>query len=275
MRRKTGTGSSESRPAGTRRACPRFPQAGAFTLTEVLISIAIMGVGLTMAAALFPSAIKENEKSFNSSTGTLIAQNGLAIAKAVLTTSNLRDPSGTIIPWPANLVAIADETHVQNIPRNDQHYPRSLPLDPDEKIRGFVLLGRQIGTGVQQLISVSYSRFQSRSVAMHDVLSVNIADDPNPYPAQSLLSNIPIDDWRFFQRGGLVITSEGRFARIVELRYRNVAVVRPQLPSNPSDIWTIVEVVNPNPLPANWSTWPLGGRSPAMSVMVTRTALRD
>ncbi len=259
----------------------RIPHS-AFTLTEVLISIAIMGVGLTMAAALFPSAIKENEKSFNSSTGTLIAQNGLAIAKAVLQESTVTwDPIN-----PSDLVRIADESTLGTalISLEDQHYPMgtiNTSLGPDEKMRGFVLLGRQIETtGTQLLIAVSYSRFQNDAVAVHRVPappaspSVVIGDDPNDM-SQSLLSGIPGDELRFFQRGGLVITSEGRFARIVGAQGAQV-VVTPQLPTKTNEtLWTIVEVRRLAPDPANWSTWPLRERSPAMSVMVTRTALRD
>jgi len=57
---------------------------GGFTLAELLIAIGILGVGLTMSAALFPTGAQANERSADDLRGTLICQNALALAKTQL-----------------------------------------------------------------------------------------------------------------------------------------------------------------------------------------------
>lgn len=54
----------------------------AFSLVEVLIAIGIMGVGISMAAVMFPAAIKENTTSTYNSMSTMLCQNGLALVQA-------------------------------------------------------------------------------------------------------------------------------------------------------------------------------------------------
>ena len=56
--------------------------ARAFTLTEMLIAMGIMGIGLTMVSAMFPAAIKQQSLTFQDTIGLQICNNGLAIAKS-------------------------------------------------------------------------------------------------------------------------------------------------------------------------------------------------
>ena len=55
-----------------------------FTLTEILIALGILGIGLTMASALFPAAIKQEAASIHEAVGSQAAKNGIAVAKSVL-----------------------------------------------------------------------------------------------------------------------------------------------------------------------------------------------
>ena len=71
------------------RAVGSSARASGFTLAELLISIGILGVGLTMSAALFPAGLEANKNSANDLLGTMICQNGLAMAKARVTTLHL------------------------------------------------------------------------------------------------------------------------------------------------------------------------------------------
>ena len=109
--------SRTSRPRVARASCPRTTTAnrgrdvrgtrgqdardtitsrnGGYSLIELMIAIGIMGVGMTMAAALFPTAIKQNQSTFADMQGMMLCENGLAIAKTnfvhnlgTLTTTN-------------------------------------------------------------------------------------------------------------------------------------------------------------------------------------------
>ena len=64
-----------------------------FTLAELLIAIGILGVGLAMAAALFPAGAKANKDSADDVLGTIVCENGLAIAMRKLETVHV-PPNG-------------------------------------------------------------------------------------------------------------------------------------------------------------------------------------
>lgn len=119
------------------------PHGRGFTLTEVLIAVAIFGVGLTMAAALFPAAIKESERSFSSQIGAIVAQNGLSTAKAVLKPNDIAGPA---------LAVLSDEDI-----GNPKIAPSVLRYAEDANM-GTVVLGRKLADNDFQLVSVSYKK---------------------------------------------------------------------------------------------------------------------
>ncbi len=55
---------------------------GGFSLAELMIAIGILAVGLVMAGSLFPAAMQANRRSVKDVMGSIICENGLAIAKA-------------------------------------------------------------------------------------------------------------------------------------------------------------------------------------------------
>ncbi len=57
-------------------------RAAGFTLMEVLLSIGILGVGLVLAAALFPAALLHNRTSAANTLGTLVCENTLTVVRA-------------------------------------------------------------------------------------------------------------------------------------------------------------------------------------------------
>ena len=79
-------------------AGPSKPVCGrrGFTLAELLIAIGILGVGLTMSAALFPAGLAANKNSADDLLGTLICQNGLALAKMTLRSGDLTVPGSFV-----------------------------------------------------------------------------------------------------------------------------------------------------------------------------------
>ena len=139
---------------------------GGFTLTEVLIAIIVMGIGLTMAAALFPAAMKETETSINDVNGTIIAANGMDIAAGVLAADS------TDFPAPDTWYVFADADNTSIIPAGLQQYS-------GEPNRGFVILGRQLAAGRNeyQLVSIAYWKNAGGDVTAEELSG--FAVDPN------------------------------------------------------------------------------------------------
>jgi prepilin-type N-terminal cleavage/methylation domain-containing protein len=63
---------------------PHHCKAGGFSLVEVMLAIGILAIGLAMTMSIFPAAVAQNEASFDTVLGNLIAENGLAIAETRL-----------------------------------------------------------------------------------------------------------------------------------------------------------------------------------------------
>jgi prepilin-type N-terminal cleavage/methylation domain-containing protein len=66
------------------RTCQRQRGRRGFTLTELMLAILVLGISLSMAAALFSAAAAESNTSLRRIMGTVIAENGLSIARAKL-----------------------------------------------------------------------------------------------------------------------------------------------------------------------------------------------
>jgi len=116
-------------PAATRRRRRTHPPG--FTLAELMISIGVLGIGMTMAAALFPMGLRESQDSAKYSQATMMMENGLAVARAALRRWTLTSTS---------LVCIADEQKIDNIdPGQLIHFPNGV-----ESRRGFTILARKI-----------------------------------------------------------------------------------------------------------------------------------
>jgi len=150
-------------PAGRAKGCGERLRGG-FTLTEVLIAIIVMGIGLTMAAALFPAAMKETETSINDVNGTIIAANGLDIAASVLTQDDVSDP---------NFVVLTDHDASDPTPE----IPTGLEQYGDNANRGFVILGRHLGDDQYQLVSVAYWKNAGGDVTAEKLAGFSV--DPN------------------------------------------------------------------------------------------------
>jgi hypothetical protein len=96
-----------------------------------MISIGVLGIGMTMAAALFPMGLRESQDSAKYSKATMMMENGLAVARAALRRYPLTSTS---------LICIADEQKIDNIdPGQLIHFPNGL-----ESKRGFTILARKI-----------------------------------------------------------------------------------------------------------------------------------
>lgn len=68
----------------TKHRIHRTSARAGFTLMEILIALSIFGVGLAMAAALFPAAVGEHEKAVEYTLSTMMCNNAIAQAKSQL-----------------------------------------------------------------------------------------------------------------------------------------------------------------------------------------------
>jgi len=140
-------------PGPPRTTCPagtRARRAG-FSLAELLISVGILSIGLSMCATLFPAALKENERSLNNVLGTLICENALSLGKVSL---NGDDPDRDD---PANEV---ENDVLQDWSAKGLGSGSLYPYGVSGKL-GCILLARKIEHGGYQLVAVAYRKRKS------------------------------------------------------------------------------------------------------------------
>lgn len=119
---------------------------GGFTLTELLIAVGILGVGMTIMAVIFAAGITDVQVAVSTSGSQMIASQGKSAAERKIKASNITTNS---------LVVLASPAVTNLISADDQKSPQGDPA----AIKGFILLGRKIpNTSSQQLVSVAYRR---------------------------------------------------------------------------------------------------------------------
>ena len=79
---------------GPRRQ-PAARCGGGYSLMEVMIAMGVLAIALPMVATVFLSGALENAKSIETTMGTLVAENALAIVRARLTHADLMERFGT------------------------------------------------------------------------------------------------------------------------------------------------------------------------------------
>lgn len=223
----------------TARPGPSAPRGG-FTLAELLIAIGILGVGLTMAAALFPVGIEANRNSANDLMGTLVCENGLALAKATLRRSQV-DQDGQFRQCAID-------------PANQQY-----PIDA-ESYMGFFVLARTVNYAVNdyELLVVSYRRHpEGGNVTLRQAEGTSSTD------GDTGTGYFNFSDSRYAQVGSPIMVRDAHYisrAKIVALNEKNATLDVPLKPGGVS-----VYVVHQEDVP----------RSPGMRAMSIRTSLRD
>jgi prepilin-type N-terminal cleavage/methylation domain-containing protein len=62
-----------------------------FSLSEILVATAVLGIGLVMVIAVFPAAVEINKDSTNDVMGTMICENSLNMVKVTLRRAEVTD----------------------------------------------------------------------------------------------------------------------------------------------------------------------------------------
>jgi prepilin-type N-terminal cleavage/methylation domain-containing protein len=219
-----------------------------FSLVELMIALGILGIGFAMAAALFPAALKQTELSYNDTIGTIIAQNGLAVARAILTGSAVGvDPNVHVIaqdgaigpPIDPNLRAYHDDPNA---------------VTPD---KGFLVLGSQpVGSDTKLLVIVAYAKKNpGASVRAEEVQLVGtIGIDYTGTIQGPYIDKVKV-------HSPLILKSGAGYATITDVNATNgkVTLDHNQLAGLGGNAWVIVEQGQ--------------GVSPAIAVLVARVAL--
>lgn len=236
IREQFGVVASADRPAQTRRG---------FSLVEVILAISILGVGMTMVAALFPAALKENESSVNDVLGSLICQNGLAVTRAKVA------------------AAAYDNTY------SEPYATKNDPANPDRF--GFVSRSWPAAGAAENdfrinVVSYRLSNAANKAV-LHPVLAATTSIQD--HPTNAALSDLVVAavDVSWLQPQSPVLFKDGTYAKILTVK-GSAAVLDRHLTATPSVDAYIVTETDSSDKPV------LNAVSPAMSTLMTRSTLR-
>lgn len=253
-----------------------------------------MGVGLSMAAMLFPVAIMENEASVNASVGMNICANGLAIAKTVFRHNAL--PNGSTFrdqplpsvadqcypvpstPDPTGTGANNEDDYWMEDPSNANiYYPRTL--------KGFLVFAGEVTPGAgqnnYQLVIVSYAKTYQTYTIEADRANAIPTGAGNPLNIQTNVTTGEDeiqnpDDFPpvYLQPDRMVVFLNGQFARIASKTDKNdpskiIYYFDRPVPTGGQDVWFVVEKDDTTPTPIVLTD------SPCMSALANRTAVSD
>lgn len=224
-----------------------------FSLAELLISIGILAIGLAMSASLFPAALKESERSVNSSLGTIMCENGLALAKAALRGDNESAASN-----PSHEVREVTLQNMTSLLGAGAKYPYGV----DGKM-GLLLLARKIKADSYQLVTVAYRAFKGTNtggqVIAKSVSGLTIVDDGK---GDTKGTQVNGGSGQFRVGSPLILTASGDFGMIVSTNAtRTTATLDRRLDAQTGAGFVVQEATITN-------------ASPTMAVMTTQTGLK-
>jgi len=217
-------------------AAPSADKRTGFSLTELLVAIGVLGIGMTMVAALFVTGLAQVRMSLGVSDSTVVAANGIAVAKMFLAAGDVTSTTLTVI---------ADGGKTTKISAAFQKSPYD---DPDTN-KGFVILARDCGNEAHQLVSVAYAKTGGGNVtAVTVTCSVSSAKQVTFTTNTNLNVGSPV-----------IVAASGEYARIVSVSGNTVTLDHELSIGNGATAYVIVET---------------GAGSPATGVHVARTALK-
>ncbi len=245
---------------------------GGFSLAEILIATAILGVGLAMVMAIFPAAVEVNKDSTADVLGTILCENGLAVVRASATTPLVMNPT----TGAENNVFT---TSVVSLGWRDLAYPSG-----DGNVRGFLVLARQPdpSRNDHHLVIVAYRKSDYRNT-VYPVALRSARFDPNlgtndANATYFFVTNKFGDETRFLKVGSPVIDpATGAYATILAVSGTVAVLDRPVGgPSTAIANPLVIVECQPGTQPAEVPNKLVStGVSPATFVMTARTALRE
>ena len=226
---------------------------GGFSLVELMIAVGILGVGLIFSLALFTAAVKENASSANSSMGTLICKNALAVARIRLKNGPSAIAIGTTFgPIPAGKLGLGDLAY---------------PIGSADTTRGCVVLGARMRGGEGNpindylLVFVAYKKNETGHSVEARQLGCTVGANATSLTAA--------DQETWLQIGSPVIAPNGQYAWIIAVDGDTASLDRAI--DETADVvgpYVIVELNSPGGAV-------FGKISPAIAVMGSRTGLQN
>ncbi len=162
---------------------------GGYSLAELMIAMGVLAIALPMVATTFLSGALENAKSIETTRGTLVAENALAIVRARVTHADLMAPRRDPLPSPP----LPDGFGTGAMTRPEMISTSLVPLVdlewnpargtaqsvPGEATYGCVVLAQRVIADANdyRLIAVPFRKFQSSNTFKS--VDVKIGDDPD------------------------------------------------------------------------------------------------
>jgi prepilin-type N-terminal cleavage/methylation domain-containing protein len=179
---------------------PHARNRSGFSLVEVMLALGIMAVGLTMAMAIFPVAVKENETSFDDVISSIMLENALAMAPNLLSlgdANNAAEEGGLLLGDATDYVS--DETQL--------YYPSGLDSDElENKARGRMRIFAKKSSTTS--ITMVITAYRGSTAPMPDKCE-GVINDKNLFSPSSTNVEYEVGGW-------LINRTSGIYAQIVK-----------------------------------------------------------
>jgi len=119
--------------------------AAAFTLTELMIALGILGIGLTMVAAALHAGIQTHDRTMDDLLRSMIADNALAIARARLTHGATPPDVGDSLAMPRKEIGLEDRKFPVGQPSGRGYIVFARHLTGADNLYEFMILPYTVG----------------------------------------------------------------------------------------------------------------------------------
>ncbi len=220
----------------------------AYTLAELMIAIGVLGIGMVMAAALFPLGLRENQEAARLTIGSMVVDNGMAISQMTIHQVGFGGDSNTT-PAVAMTNVLTPLLQASTCRKSIDQYPvtDSSTADPNNRY-GFVTLGRNTNyenpsltptasTMQNQLVVVAYERMRSSTASTVFCTNKNSSGtalqytlDPTDFVATSAFYGTPrftATNMTFDMPPGAVLidANTGRYAQVARYTWNSLTKV--------------------------------------------------
>jgi len=234
-------------------------------MAELMIALGILGIGIPMIFSLFAAAVVETKSSFADVLGDIICENGLVVAKASLTLSDMSGVGSMITE------------RTDRLGEKDTRYP----VGSEEATTrwGYAVFARKAGEGNDyQLIVLSYrtSNDTDRRLGTLDLNNkiCTVVNDQAEGPSKLRVASDEVGKLRV--GSPVLFRRTGRYARIVTINEsdNSCRLDRRLAPSDTGPVYVFAEQRRSG---GNWGIVSKSEEptSPVLSVLSVRTAIRE